>query len=57
VGKWTLDEHFFRNLTTFLLDECSDQLYRKCSKMRQPPTLNDVYIKIPGNAGNATKPL
>lgn len=57
VGKWTLDEYFTRNLTIFLLDECSDQLYGKCCKMRQPPTLNYFYIKIPGNAGNTTKPL
>lgn len=49
VWKWTSDEHFARNLTTFLPEECTDQLYRKCCKMRQPLTLNDFYIKIPGN--------
>lgn len=57
VGTWTLDERFTRKLTTFLLDECSDKLYRKYCKMRQPPTLNDFYINFPGNAGSTTKPL
>lgn len=55
--EWTLDEQFTRKLTTFPLDECSDQLYGKCCKMRQPLTLNDFHIQAPGNASSATKPL
>lgn len=49
VWKRTLDEQFTRNLTTFLPHECTDQLYGKSCKMRQPLTLNGFYIKIPGN--------
>ncbi|TRZ18138.1 hypothetical protein HGM15179_008968 [Zosterops borbonicus] len=46
VWNWTVDGHFTRNLSTFLPHECTDQLYRKCRKMRQPLTLNYFYIKI-----------
>lgn len=55
--EWTPDEHVTGNLTTFLLDGGSGQLYRKYCNMKQPLTLNDLRVKIPGNAGSTTKPL
>lgn len=57
LHQMQVDEHFTRKLTTFLPDECSDQLYRKFYKMKQPLTLNYFYIKIAGNASSTTKTL